>query len=151
MQPLMKIGLASTGALIVASGLVAGVALAQTPSGPASGNPWLARFAQALGKSEDEVKRAAQTASIAQVDEAVQAGRLTPEQAQRIKERIAQMPFAGPGMPFPKPGGPLAPMGKPGGPRAPHDKHPGPMGLRGPLAGVAQFLGMPPADLAQQL
>ncbi len=146
MRPVSKIVLASAGAVVLGGGVVAGVALAQVPPAtPGQGPTWLSRFAQALGKSETEVQQAAKTASTQAIDDAVGAGRLTAEQAQRLKDRLDQRPFAGPGS-----------FGGPRGPHGPHRGLAGPGRLGGPLLReatdqLAQYLGLPPQDLQGQL
>jgi len=118
---------------LVAYGL-GGTALAQTPAPAAAGTPstaaqrqeaFLDAVASRLGKSPADVRAAIVAAEHDQVAQAVQAGRLTQDQASRINQRIDQS--AGLGM-----------MG--------HAGH-----QHGTRDAVAQFLGMQPADLAQQL
>ncbi len=134
----LKIGLASVAGLVAAGGLAVGAAFAQTPTpdGQSQITTWVTRFAQALGKSEAEVKAAAQSATNQTIDAAVAAGRLTAEQAQQLKDRAAQAPFAGPGRGFD------------GG----HRGGKGGLGMMGAeLSGLAQFLGMPEADVRTAL
>lgn len=94
------------GALVVAvavtmtAGLITTNVMAQTPptpttqTGVAQGPPltasdFLARLAAKLGLPVDQVQSAATAAQTELIDEAVQAGRLPQEAADRLKERVA--------------------------------------------------------------
>jgi len=82
-------------------GVFAGAALAQdatTPKRPDAKAPayfqsFLEKFASILGVDKDKVVAAAKEAGKQVVDEAVQQGRMTPEQADRIKSKIDQGRF----------------------------------------------------------
>lgn len=91
-------------------GLFAGVALAQDSTGanrpdadaPAFFQAFLEKFASALGVDRDKVVAAAKEAGKQVVDEAVQQGKMTPEQAEKIKNDIDQGRFFP--CPFPRHG-----------------------------------------------
>lgn len=100
-----------------------GGAIAATQSG-GDREAFLADVAERLGVQQTELESALKEASIARVDAAVEAGRLTEEQAARIKERIE----AG--------GGPL--VGGFGGP-PPHGPHVEPRAVH---EAAATYLGM---------
>lgn len=145
--------LAGAGALALAGGSVFAVAQAQTPgSGTQTPSPtpgagraaqaqervddWLNRLAGNLGVTPDRLRDALKQTAIQQVDEALAAGRLTPEQAQRAKDAITsgeRLPFGG----FGGPGGHHrgGPGGGIGGFRIQADD------------GLAQFLGITPEQL----
>ncbi|MHB1132928.1 MAG: hypothetical protein ACYC4L_11125 [Chloroflexota bacterium] len=95
------------GKRLLAAGIVAallalaavGAAFAQaTPTPPAGaeqartsyGQVFLDKLAAALGISRDELNAAAKTAAGQTVDQAQQDGKLTPERADRLRERIEQ-------------------------------------------------------------
>ena len=122
---LLMIGGAACVAPASAAGLEAG--------GPGMWQQLIARVAAILGIPEQRLTDAIKQASSERVDEEARAGRLTPEQAQRLKERIAQgqVPF-GHGV---KPGGPRGGM-------AP--------GFGGPLD-AASVLGLTPQQLMAEL
>lgn len=117
-------------------GLFAGVALAQDSTGtnrpdadaPAFFQAFLEKFASALGVDRDKVVAAAKEAGKQVVDEAVQQGKMTPEQAEKIKSDIDQGRFFP--CPFPRHGAWW------GGPR---------------LDAVAQALGMTVDELKAEL
>ena len=80
----------NVGILVVACILavtVAGVAMAETQSDPANSNPFqifLAKFAANLGVDQDKVSAALEATNKQMLDEAVQQGKLTQEQADKI-------------------------------------------------------------------
>jgi hypothetical protein len=92
------------GSIVVAAAfavaLVGGIAMAQTPapSGPSTGTPsggiragvdgFLNALAQNLGIDRSTLDTALKTTAKQQVDQAVAAGKLTQDQADRIKQRI---------------------------------------------------------------
>lgn len=147
--------LAAGAALLVGAGLVVGVvtsrASAQTPTPTPTATPrpgkqqmqqrldeFLNRLAQNLGVTPDRLRDALRQTAIQEVDAAQAAGRLTPEQAQRLKDAINQgrLPFLGlHGPPF----GPGKGVGRirPGVPPS--------------LDQLAQFLGISPDQLRQEL
>ncbi|MBX6341859.1 MAG: hypothetical protein IRY97_05325, partial [Thermomicrobiaceae bacterium] len=94
----MAIGGAAV-ALVLASALAAGTVRAEGPSATptagagASGKPtwaqtFLQRLAQNLGVSQDRLDGALKTSADQTIDDAVQAGKLTQQQADRLKQRI---------------------------------------------------------------
>lgn len=118
-------------------GVFAGAALAQASTaqnrfdanGPAFFQTFLDRFASILGVDKDRIVAAAKEAGKQTVDEAVQQGKITAEQAERIKARIDEGQF----FPCPFPGR-----------KAP--------GFGGPhLDALAQALGMTTEELKAQL
>jgi hypothetical protein len=82
--------------LVVTASLAAFAALAlSAPAVAADGKPSLVDdVAARLGVTPDKLRAAFKAALTARVDAAVKAGKLTPEQAARLKQRIA----AGPGL-----------------------------------------------------
>jgi len=118
-------------------GVFAGAALAQTPPAqnrlgtdmPALFQTFLDRFASILGVDKDRIVAAAKEAGKQTVDEAVRQGKITAEQAERIKARIDEGQF----FPCPFPG----------------RKAPGFGGPR--LDALAQALGMTTEELRAQL
>ena len=98
MKRLLKIAavVAVLGLAVVAVG--GAVTSAQEGDGPFAG--FLAKVAAKLGVSEDQLKGAIDEAQIETIDEAVASGRLTQEQADQMKERVAEgdslLPFGGP-------------------------------------------------------
>ncbi len=91
MNRLLKVGVVLA-VLVLAAGAVGGaVTSAQEGDGPISG--FLAKVAEKLGVSQDELQNAIDEASIETIDEAVANGQLTEEQAARLKERAADGGF----------------------------------------------------------
>ena len=134
-------GLVAAAAGLALVGLaIGGVAYAQTPTPDADGTQrtFIQRFAQRLGLSEAQVTQAATEVRNELLDEAVAAGRLTPEQADRLRNRPI-----GEGL---GPGGALKPGRGPGG-------HLPAVGrfLKEEFAAIAQFLGLSGADLQAEL
>jgi hypothetical protein len=147
-------------AVLVTSALVVGGVLAQTPPTPtpnAPGKPGVARsapmetfinkLAGRLGVTPDKLKTEVKNVQKEMVDEAVAAGRISKEAGDKLKERIDAgqpvFPRAGPG----GPGRPGAP-GKPGQPGRPGPLFPG---LQVEMKAIADFLGMTPQELGQEL
>lgn len=126
------LALGAVGVLAVAGG---GIAYAAT----SAGNPrdaLLDDAAQRLNVSPDKLRSALQGAFGDQLDQAVKAGKLTQQQADQIKQRMQQR-------------GGLPPLG--GGP---HVMRFGFGPGRGPRAGLkaaADYLGLTPAKLRQEL
>lgn len=90
----------------VAAALGAGVVMAQDGGSGASGPSFLSRVAQKLGIDEPRLQQAIKDARTDQIDEAVQNGDLTQEQADRLKQRLEQAPGDAPfGLPFKGHGG----------------------------------------------
>jgi hypothetical protein len=141
-----------------AAGLVllagAGGAYAVSNAG-SSRDAFLNDVAKRLNVTPEELKSAFQGALADKLDADVKAGRLTQEQADRIKKEAQQRG----GVPFPGPGrfhdGP-PPLGGPGGPppRGPHGPG-GPRGPGGPFAAgfdaAAKYLGLTDMQLDRQL
>jgi hypothetical protein len=130
------VAIGAVAALAVAGGGVAYAAATATDQRDAV----LRDAAQRLNVSPDQLRAALQGAFGDQLDQAVKDGRLTQQQADRIKQRIRDG-----GVPL---GGPL---GGPGGPGFGH----GPMGGPGPfgvgLDAAATYLGLTRAALGRQL
>lgn len=129
------VAIGAVAALAAAGG---GVAYAAATGGQSQRDALLRDAARRLDVTPDKLRSALQGAFADQLAQAVKDGRLTQQQADRIKQRIERggVPLGGPG-----PGlghGPL------GGPRGP-----GP--LRIGLAAAASYLGLSRADLAKQL
>ncbi len=130
------LGLPLAVAVFLAGGVVLGRAFADnptptpTPAKPQAGSlwqDWLNRVARILGVTPDRLTEAFKQAGRETVQQAVQEGKLTQEQANRILQRIDQGPFfgkAGPGLRFE---------------------------LRRHLDALAGFLGMRTADLVNEL
>lgn len=91
MKRLLKTGVVV--AVLALSAVMVGAAVtsAQEGDGPIGG--FLTNLAERLGISEDELKTAIKDAGNETVDEAVAAGNLTQEQANRLKERIEEGGF----------------------------------------------------------
>lgn len=147
--------LAAGAALLVGAGLVVGVvasrASAQTPTPTPTATPrpgkqqaqqrldeFLNRLAQNLGVTPDRLRDALRQTAIQEVDAAQAAGRLTPEQAQRLKDAINQgkLPFLGLHGPLFGPGKGVGHIG---------------LGMSASLDQLAQFLGISRDQLRQEL
>lgn len=125
------IALATAGVLAVAGG---GIAYAAT-SGTNPRDALLKDAAQRLNVSPDKLRAALQGAVGDQLDQAVKAGKLTQQQADRIKQRMQQR-------------GDFLPFGGGGPHRFMHAFGPGP---RAGLSAAASYLGLTRAQLRQQL
>ncbi len=120
-------------AVVVVLGLMAvmvGGAVTSAQDGEGPLGTFLGRVAEKLGVSENELKGAIEETQVEMIDEAVAEGRLTEEQAARLRERAEE-------------GATLFPFGR------------GP-GFGGPGAGVvpeaaAEALGIPQDQLMQEL
>lgn len=134
-------GIAGLTAGLALAGLSAGgLAFAQTPSPTAepAGNTFIQRLAQRLGIGEDQLTQAVHDTRSAMIDEAVAQGRVTPEQAERMKNRDLKGRL-GPGL-F---GGGRGPgEHSAGGPR---------QFIRAEFASIAQWLGLDAATLRSEL
>lgn len=102
MKRLWKLGLAIVAVLVLAGAAVAFVS-AQTDTA-VPGTDFVARLAEKLGISQDKLQAAIDETQLDMVDEAVAEGRLTDEQANRIRDRIESgeglFPFGGFGKGF---------------------------------------------------
>jgi hypothetical protein len=77
-------------AVALLSGLIAGIALAQDGEGDETERGFAARVAAHLGVTEDQLSDAVEAARLEMLDEAVAEGRITAEQAERLRERIEE-------------------------------------------------------------
>jgi hypothetical protein len=129
------VAIAAVALLAVAGG---GIAYAAT-SATNPRNALLGDAAQRLDVSPDKLRAALQGAFGDQLDQAVKAGKLTQRQADAIKQRMQR-------------GGGLPPLGgsDPGPRFLMHVGGPG-LGLRAGLKAAADYLGLTPAKLLQQL
>lgn len=129
------VALGAAGLLAIAGG---GVAYAAT-SGTSPRDALLNDAAKRLDVSPDKLRSALQGAAGDQLDQAVRAGKLTQQQADRIKQRMQQ-------------DGGLPPLG---GPRGFHRGFGAGFGGPGPfmigLDAAARYLGLTPAQLAGRL
>ena len=128
-----KVGLfAALGVVILlVSGLVAGVALAQGGGeGGTQGERegFLSRVAAHLGVTEQQLVDAVKAARLEMVDEAVAAGKITQEQADRVRERIEE----GEGLGFGWGGCHMRPFG-------------------GIVSSIAETLDMTPREILQEI
>jgi 3-hydroxyacyl-CoA dehydrogenase len=133
--------LAALAVAVVGMG-VGGVAIATAQTDADSPRAFFDAVARHLGISSEELEDATKAAAIEQVDAALEAGRITEEQAEQLKERIESgdgVPFFGPRLGFGFPG----PHGLHGGFRllAPGDQ----------LSAAAEYLGLSVADLRQRV
>lgn len=89
------------GAAVAAIGLLAVVISGAATSAQQGDGPvgsFLGKVAEKLGVSQDELETAIEEARIESIDEAVADGRITEEQAERLKERAEDgVPLLGPG------------------------------------------------------
>jgi len=101
-----KIFLATVAALVLTA-LFAGIALAQAapdadrPNAPALFQAFLDRFAANLGVDKEKVTEALKQTQLQMIDEAFQQGKMTSDQAEKIKEKVQNDqwffgPFFGP-------------------------------------------------------
>ena len=100
------------GALAVTVAVGAGAAIAATGGGGTSlKDDLLADVAKRLGISEERLRAAFSDAWKARLEAAVEDGKLTEEEAERLQERFDERGFALPGLGTPRPGGPgLGPL-----------------------------------------
>jgi ribosomal protein S20 len=116
---------------------VGGVAIATAQTDGDSPRAFFDAVARHLGISSEELEDATKAAAIEQVDAALEAGRITEEEAERLKERIESadgVPFFGPRFGF---------RGFHGGLRL---HAPG-----GQLSAAADYLGLSVAELRERL
>lgn len=133
------VAIGAAAALAIVGG---GAGYAAATSGGNQQDALLRDAAQRLNVSPDQLRSALQGAFGDQLDQAVKDGRLTQQQADRIKQRIraGDLPLGG------RMGGPgfgHGPFGGPGGPGH------GPLGIG--LDAAASYLGLSRADLVRQL
>lgn len=104
MKQLWKVGLAIVAVLVLA-GAAVGFVSAQTDS-EVPGSDFVARLAEKLGISQEELQTAIDETGLEIVDDAVADGNLTEEQGDRIRDRIESgdglFPFGGFGKGFEK-------------------------------------------------
>lgn len=135
------VAIGAAAALAIVGG---GAGYAAATSGGNQQDALLRDAAQRLNVSPDQLRSALQGAFADQLDQAVKDGRLTQQQADRIKQRIraGDLPLGGAGGPGHGPGFGHGPFGGPG---------PG----HGPLAmgldAAASYLGLSRADLVRDL
>ena len=136
-------------AVLVSGALVAGGVLAQTPPTAPPGratveSTFIGKLAARLGIGQDQLTAAMKDTSKEMIDEAVQAGRIPQQAADRAKQRIDQ-------------GGSVFPPGRgfgrgPAGKAAPAGKQGLALGHLGTgVRELADWLGMTPQELATQL
>jgi hypothetical protein len=141
---------ALAGALAVAV-IGAGAVLAQE-GGDGGSRPFLDRVAEKLGIDRGELDDAIRDARSDEIDDAVEDGDLSPEQAERLRERLDGLPE----------GGPFFPPGlrsperfefkeREGRPQGPGRGLPFGDGLTGIGDGLAEFLGVPVEQLREEL
>jgi polyhydroxyalkanoate synthesis regulator phasin len=102
MSMLRKWWVAAAAAVAIAAAIGVGASvMAQTPvPGTDTGKSMVDRIAEKLGISSQELSEAIESSAYDAIDERVTAGDLTDEQAQRLKDRIAELPdgaLIGPG------------------------------------------------------
>lgn len=124
------------GAVAVLAVAGGGIAYAAT-SGTNPRDALLGDAAQRLNVSPDKLRSALQGAFSDQLDQAVKDGKLTQQQADAIKQHMQQR-------------GDIPPLGGPGPRFFMHVEGPG-IGLRAGLKAAADYLGLTPAKLLQQL
>ena len=113
-----------------------GVAVAAIgDDGKETENAILSDAAERLDVEADELRNALSEAQLAQIDKAVEEGKLTEEQAERIKEHMQESGRV---------------LGFPGGPGGPHGHH-GPPGGPAVFEAIAKELGISEEKLHQQL
>lgn len=126
-------GLTATVLSAVASFTVFAQTPATTPSAPGKPGEFLTALAAKLGKSPSDVLAAFKATEHDFVSQALQSGRITADQANRLNARIDQQ------------------KGLPSGVLGEVAKTKAGVAERRLAAGVAQFLGMQPKDLAAEL
>ena len=134
--------LAATVAGLAVAGGGAAIAASQTDSRASS---FLDSVAEHLGISSQELEDATKAAAVDQVNQALEDGRITEEQAEALRSRIESGSFEGlfgPGLFELRPDGPENGAG-------PGEHHFFPFG--GKLSGAAEYLGLSEAELREQL
>jgi hypothetical protein len=140
--------LAATVAGLAVAGGGAAIAASQSDSGALS---FLDSVAEHLGISPQELEDATKAAALDQVDQALEDGRITEEQAEELRSRIESGDFPrlfGPGFLGPGPFE-LRGDGGPGDGPGPGEHHFLPFG--GKLSGAAEYLGLTEGELREQL
>ncbi|MDE3095227.1 MAG: hypothetical protein KGK07_04395 [Chloroflexota bacterium] len=128
-------------ALVVVVG--AGVVMAQTPTpGAGTATSFLDRVAQKLGITTPKLQSAINSAANDQIDAMVKSGKLTQQQADQLKQAIAQ--GRGPGL-----GGPFFDHGFGPGMHGPKGFGMGPLGPE--MGKLASFLGISASQLRTEL
>lgn len=133
--------LAAVGGAALVAVVGAGVVMAQTPApGGGTATSFLDRVAQKLGITAPKLQSAITSASNDQIDAMVKAGKLTQQQADALKQRIAQ--GKGPGL-----GGPM--FGRDFG----REKHGPRLGFEmgAEMGKLASFLGISTTQLKTEL
>lgn len=137
------------GTAVAIAATAMGVAYAQTPTATPTrqqrAEDNLNKFAQNLGVDPAKVKEALKQTALQHIDEAVAAGRMTADQAQKAKDAInsGQFPMGPGGFGFRGEGGK-------GGPGGDHGRRgPGMMGVA--HEALATFLGITPEQLRTEL
>ncbi|MHB8378116.1 MAG: hypothetical protein ACYDEB_14350, partial [Dehalococcoidia bacterium] len=133
--------LAAVGGAALVAVVGAGVVMAQTPApGGGTATSFLDRVAQKLGITTPKLQSAITSASNDQIDAMVKAGKLTQQQADALKQRIAQ--GKGPGL-----GGPM--FGRDFG----REKHGPRLGFEmgAEMGKLASFLGISTTQLKTEL
>lgn len=145
------------GALALGAGAIAaGAAWAQDDGDAGDGPTFLARVAEKLGIEPDRLSQAVKDARSDEIDQAVADGKLTQEQADRLKQRLAELPDDAPSL-----GGPLGLRGNGHGPKGgefgiggPKGFHFGfgvPGGIMSMQDDLAAFLGITTEELRTEL
>ncbi|MDO8672750.1 MAG: hypothetical protein Q7O66_15165 [Dehalococcoidia bacterium] len=146
-------------ALLVSGGLV-GMVLAAGPTDGKSGiqQTFISKLAKVLGIQEDQLKKGITQAQNEMVDDALKAGKLNQDQANKMKDRIGKGGnWGAPSMRPPKgrqnmhP--PMGPNGKPNTPSMPGANGRQFMmpGMQNFMKTATDFLGMKPADLMAEM
>jgi hypothetical protein len=126
---------------------IGGVAIATAQTDADSPRAFFDAVARHLGISSEELEEATKAAAIEQVDAALEEGRITEEQAERLKERIESgegVPFFGPRFGFERGFGPGFGFDGPHG--SFHLVAPGDQ-----LTAAADYLGLSVAELRERL
>ena len=127
-----KVAAISVAALVAVGGGVGGAVAASASDAATPKQAYLADAAQRLGVTPDALQSALKAAALDRVDAALAAGRITADQASRLKQRIQNGPGAG-----------LGQEGM-GGLR-------GRLGLRQIVKAASDYLDLKPVEILQQL
>jgi hypothetical protein len=140
--------LAALAVAVVGMG-VGGVAIATAQTDADSPRAFFDAVARHLGISSEELEDATKAAAIEQVDAALEEGRITEEEAERLKERIESgdgVPFFGPRFGLDRGFGPAFGFDFRGPRGSFHLAAPG-----GQLSAAADYLGLTVAELRERL